>query len=280
MGFRYPKLLVPALSATLICLFLSSCGKGYAGKIILAGSTSVEPFAELWAEAYAVTHPEVNVIIQGGGSSAGVESALTGTSDIGMSSRELKPEEEFDSGGQKILHIVPVAFDAIAVIANAKSPLTNITSAQLRNLFAGHIDKLDARPVTVVTREEGSGTRKSFEESVMKAPGSKTMERISNSALVQDSNGAIREIVAGDPNAIGYISLGLVDKRVKPLAIDNILPTVETIKNGNYKIVRRFLFVLKTRNNPLSEDFIKFCLSPEGQNLVAKKGLIKIKETK
>ena len=276
MGFRYLKSLIPALLTAIICLSLSSCGKGHAGKIILAGSTSVQPFPELWAEAYAVKHPEINVIVQGGGSSAGIESALTGTSDIGTSSRELKSEEEFASGGQKKLQIVPVAFDGIAVIVNVKSPLTNISNKNLRELFSGHLNRIDNRPLTVVTREEGSGTRTSFQESVMKVPGSKTTERISNSALVQDSSGAIREIVAGDPNAIGYISLGLVDKRVKPLTVDNILPTVKTVKNGNYKIVRRFLFVLKTRNNPLSEDFIKFCLSPEGQDLVAKKGLIKI----
>jgi phosphate transport system substrate-binding protein len=276
MGFRYPKLLVPALSTALICFSLSSCGQGRTGKIILAGSTSVQPFAELWSEAYAVKHPEVNVIVQGGGSSAGIESALTGTSDIGTSSRELKPEEEFDSGGQKKLQIIPVAFDGIAIIVNVKSHLTNISSAQLRELFAGHINRIDNQPLTVVTREDGSGTRASFQESVMKVPGSKTTERISNSALVQDSNGAIREIVAGDPNAIGYISLGLTDKRVRALSVDNIPPTVTTVKNGSYKIVRRFLFVLKNRNNPLSEDFIKFCLSPEGQDLIAKKGLIKV----
>lgn len=278
MGFRYPKSPVIAFLAAFICLSLSSCGKGHAGKIILAGSTSVQPFAELWTEAYAVKHPEVSVIVQGGGSSAGIESALTGTSDIGTSSRELKPEEEFDAGGQEKLRIVPVAFDGIAVIVNVKSPLSNISSEKLRELFSGHINRIDNQPLTVVTREEGSGTRTSFQESVMSVPGSKTTERISNSALVQDSNGAIREIVAGDPNAIGYISLGLVDKRVKPLTVDHVLPTVKTVKNGSYKIVRRFLFVLKTRNNPLSEDFIKFCLSPEGQDLVAKKGLIKVTE--
>ncbi len=276
MSFRYPKSLVSILLTTLICLSLSSCGKGHAGKIILAGSTSVQPFAELWAEAYAVKHPEVNVIIQGGGSSAGIESAFTSTSDIGTSSRELKPEEEFNSGRQKRLQIVPVAFDGIAVIVNVNSPLINLSSEQLRDLFAGHITKINNWPITVVTREEGSGTRASFQESVMKVPESGKTERISNSALVQDSNGAVREIVAGDPNAIGYISLGLVDKRVRALSIDNVLPTVETVKKGSYKIVRRFLFVLKTRDNPLSENFIKFCLSPEGQNLVAKKGLIKV----
>ncbi len=277
MSFRHPKFPVFVFLAALICLSLCSCGKGHAGKIILAGSTSVQPFAELWAEAYAVKHPEINVIVQGGGSSAGIESALTGTSDIGMSSRELKPEEEYDATGQKRLQIVPVAFDAIAVIVNVKSPLTGITSEQLRELFCGH-NRIDNQPLTVVTREEGSGTRTSFQESVMKTPGSKTTEQISNSALVQDSNGAIREIVAGDPNAIGYISLGLVDKRVRPLAVDNVPPDVKTVKNGRYKIVRRFLFVLKNRNNPLSEDFIRFCLSPEGQDLVKKKGLIGIAE--
>ena len=172
MRFRYPKFLVPVLSTALICLSLSSCGKGHAGKIILAGSTSVQPFAELWADAYAVKHPETNVIIQGGGSSAGVESALTGTSNIVTSSRELKPYEEFDSNGQRRLQIVPVAFDGIAVVVNVKSPLTNISSEQLRSLFAGQIDKLNNQPLTVVTREEGSGTRTSFQESVMKVPGS------------------------------------------------------------------------------------------------------------
>ncbi|MFH2069255.1 MAG: phosphate ABC transporter substrate-binding protein [Candidatus Omnitrophota bacterium] len=276
MGFRYPKSLVPALLTTLFCLSLSSCGKGRAEKLIVAGSNSAYSYVEFLAEIYTVKQPKINVIVQGGGSSAGIESALTGTSNIGMSSRELKPKEEFEAGGKVKLQKVPFAFDVIAVIVNANSPLTNISSEQLRNLFAGHINKIDNWPLTVVTREEGSGTRASFEESVMKAPGSKKTDRISNSALVQDSNGTIREIVAGDPNAIGYISLGLVDKRVKTLSVDNVIPTAETVKNGSYKIAHRFLFLLKTRNNPPAEDFIKFCLSPEGQNLLAKKGLIEV----
>ena len=276
---RYLKSPVPVLLTALICLSLSSCGKSHTAKLILAGSTSVQPFAELWAESYAVKHPEINVIVQGGGSSAGIESALTGIADIGMSSRELKPEEKLAPDGQKRLQIVPVAFDGIAVIVNINSPSTNLTNEQLRGLFEGHITEINNWPITVVTREEGSGTRTSFQESVMKAPGSEKTERISNSALVQDSNGAVREIVAKDPNAIGCISLGLVDKRVRALSIDNVHPTMETVKNQKYKIVRRFLFVRKNRDNPLAEDFINFCLSPEGQDLIAKKGLIKIKNS-
>ncbi|MBU2495272.1 MAG: phosphate ABC transporter substrate-binding protein [Candidatus Omnitrophota bacterium] len=276
MGFRYPIL---ALLTALTCLSLSSCGKNHAGKLILAGSNSVQPYAALLAEAYEVKNPEVKVTVQGGGSSTGVKSALTGTSDIGTCSREMTPEEEFDSNGERKLEKVVFALDVISIIANVNSPLTNISSEQLRNLFAGRINRIDNYPITIITREEGSGTRASFEKSVMKAPGSKKTDRISNSALVQDSNGAIREIVAGDPHAVSYLSLGLVDKRVKTLSVDNVRPTGETVKNGSYKIVHRFLFLLKTRNNPLAEDFIKFCLSPEGQDLVAKKGLIKVTES-
>ncbi|MFH0796641.1 MAG: phosphate ABC transporter substrate-binding protein [Candidatus Omnitrophota bacterium] len=276
MTLHHLKSTTSLLITIVICSFLSSCAKHTGKKLILAGSTSVQPFAELWAEAYTAKHPEAKVVVQGGGSSAGIESALTGVSDIGMSSRELQPDEESDSNGQKKLSKVLVALDAIAIIANASSSLADLSSEQLRDLFAGRISKIDNLPITVVTREEGSGTRKSFEETVMRVPGSKKSERISNSALVQDSNGAVREIVAGDPNAVGYISLGLVDKRVKPLAIDGILPTVETVKDKRYGIFRPFLFILKNRNNPLAEDFINFCLSEEGQDIVAKKGLIKI----
>ena len=265
-------LLVSFLSAGLV-----SCKRNYEKKIILAGSNSVQPFAGLWAEVYGEKHPDVKVIVQGGGSSAGVEAVLIGISDIGMSSRELKPEEEFNPDGTKRLEKVAVAYDAIAVIANASSHLTDLTLDQLRMLFAGQINYLDGQRITVVTREEGSGTRKSFEEAIMKLPGQKTGERISNYAIVQDSNGAIRETVAGDPAAIGYISLGLLDKRVKALSVNEVYPSMENIRNKKYKLVRAFLFVMKNRNNRLAEDFIEFCLSDEGQELVAKKGLVKVK---
>ena len=90
-------------------------------------------------------------------------------------------------------------------------------------------------PIVLVTREEGSGTRESFQKFVM------GKEDISLEALVQDSNGAIRQVVASDPNAIGYISLGLVNEQVKALKISGVEPNLTNIDNGTIYIGSTFL---------------------------------------
>jgi phosphate transport system substrate-binding protein len=127
------------------------------------------------------------------------------------------------------------------------------------------------RTITVVTREEGSGTRGAFQELVMKK------ERIFKGAIVEDSNGTVREIVAGDPYSLGYISLGLVTERVKALNLDGVVASDENILNGQYKLVRPFLFVTNGPPSGEAKDFIDFVLSKPGQDLIKKQGLIPIK---
>jgi phosphate transport system substrate-binding protein len=149
----------------------------------------------------------------------------------------------------------------------------NLPLATLRQIFAGQIKDwaalgLKPHSLHVITREEGSGTRTAFEELVM------GKLEITPTALVQDSNGAVREIVAHDPYAIGYISCGLVDCQVKALAIDGVLPTGPNIKKNIYKLTRRFLFVTAQQPTGLAQEFCSFVLSPQGQNLLEKEGLI------
>ena len=206
--------------------------------LCIAGSTSVQPFAEKLAEIYMQRHPGARVDVQGGGSSAGIYAATHGAADLGASSRELLGEE-------KKLVEIPIAFDGIAVIVHPSNPLTNITLAQIRAIFSGAVKDwralgLPPHAIDLITREEGSGTREAFEHLVM------GKQEITPAALVQDSNGSVREIVAGDPYSLGYISAGLVDHRVKALAIDGVLPTRENIKTHAYKLVRRFLLVART----------------------------------
>jgi len=100
---------------------------------------------------------------------------------------------------------------------------------------------------------------------------------ISDEALVEDSNGSVREIVAHDPNAIGYISYGIVDERVKALKIGGIEPNLETIKKKKYRLTRPFLFVTRVEPQGLAKDFIKFILSPGGQKILEKEGLVGIR---
>ncbi|NPV08272.1 MAG: phosphate ABC transporter substrate-binding protein [Anaerolineae bacterium] len=265
--------------AFLWCALATSLGAcvpssgGTAGGIVLAGSTSVQPFAELLAEEYAREHPSEPVInIQGGGSTAGIEAALSGTAEIGMSSRALR-EAELAEG----LSYQPIAYDAIAVVVHQDNPISSLTSEQVRQIFSGEITTWSQlggpeRPITLITREEGSGTRGAFEELLMQD------SRISDRALRQDSNGAVRVIVNSDPAAIGYMSLGIVGTFVKPVALDGVQPTTRAAIEGEYALVRPFLFVWRGELSPPARKFVDYCLSPPAQGILSGEGLIPVEE--
>jgi phosphate transport system substrate-binding protein len=253
----------------LLAIFTAGCARGVSNKeIILAGSTSIEPFADKWAEVYMEKYPDTVVNVQGGGSSAGIQAAQSGVADIGTSSRELKPEEED-------LNKIVVAYDGLAIIVNSTNKISNLASGQVEQIFAGRIRNWkelggEDKVITVVTREEGSGTRSAFQELVMEK------ERIFKGSIVQDSNGTVREIVTNDPNAIGYISLGLVNDKVKALNLDGIVVSDENIINKKYKLVRPFLFVTREAPAGKVKSFIDFVLSGDGQDLIKEEGLIPV----
>lgn len=259
------------LMVTLVGL-AAGCRRGPAtgASITLAGSTSVQPFAELLAEEYmAKGKPSINV--QGGGSSAGIQAAETGAAQIGMSSRELKPDEQ-----AQLVETV-IAQDAIAVVVHPSNPVGALSLEQTRQIFSGQVTNWRAvggpdKPIHAVTREEGSGTRGAFQELVM------GKSDINPGSIVQDSNGAVRQVVADDPNAIGYISLGLVNEQVKPVSVGKVPPTHENVVDGSYALKRPFLFVQKGPQSAAAESFIKYTLSPEGQQLLVSEGLVPAKK--
>ncbi|MBM4338529.1 MAG: phosphate ABC transporter substrate-binding protein [Deltaproteobacteria bacterium] len=234
--------------------------------ITVAGSTSVEPFAELLAEEYMHHRPRSHIYVQGGGSTAGIQAVRTGAAHIGMSSRHLISKEQD-------LYSVIIAQDAIAIIVNPNNPVRDLTLVQVREIYSGKIRNWKEvggkeRPIILVTREEGSGTREAFQKMVM------GKEEIALEALVQDSNGAIRQVVTGDPYAIGYISLGIVNERVRALKISGVEPALENIQTGRYQLVRPFLFVMREEPSGEAKAFLDFVMSPEAQRLLSTEGLI------
>ncbi len=137
------------------------CQRRQAG-ITVAGSTSVEPFAEMLAEEYMLKHPQSHIYVQGGGSTAGIEAVRTHAANIGMSSRSLLP-------GEKDLYAVTIAKDAIAIIVNPKNPIHDLSLTQIRQIFSGKIRNWkeiggNPHPIILVSREEGSGTREVLPE--------------------------------------------------------------------------------------------------------------------
>lgn len=254
----------------LFFLLNGGCQRSKAG-ITIAGSTSVEPFAELLAEEYMIRNPHAHIYVQGGGSTAGIEAVKSHAANIGMSSRSLM-------GTEKSLYAVTIAKDAIAVIVHPKNPVEDLPLVKIRDIFSGKIRNWKAlggqdHPITLVIREEGSGTREAFQKLVMGE------EEISLEALVQDSNGAIRQVVSGDPNAIGYISLGLVNEKVKALRISGVEPNVKNIETGRYHLVRPFLFVFNSEPTGEVKAFLDFVRCQEAQELLCKEGLVSILST-
>ncbi|MEW5902077.1 MAG: phosphate ABC transporter substrate-binding protein [Acidobacteriota bacterium] len=257
------------MALALMMAFIAGCSRQTRKRgLTVAGSTSVQPFADRWAEVYMLENRGRMVNVQGGGSSAGIQAARSGAADIGTSSRELRPEEK------DLLEMI-VAWDGLAVIVHPQNPIADLNLLQVRNIFAGYIRNWPEvggakNGINVVTREEGSGTRGAFQELVM----GKT--RIFKGAIVQDSNGTVREIVAHDPHSIGYISLGLVNEKVKAVSLEGIAPTYANIDAKQYRLIRPFLFVISGPPKPMAQEFINFVLSRKGQDLIKKEGLIPV----
>lgn len=246
---------------------LSGCSQKSDSDIVIAGSTSVQPYTEVLAEEYMILHPGTEIDIQGGGSAAGIAAAQSGIADIGMSSRSLKDEE-------KGLWYVEIARDGLAVIVNPANSVQDLTLDQIRDIYAETITTWNevggpSSKIHVIAREEGSGTRSAFTDLVM----GKTTE-ITPRAIVQDSNGAVRQLVADDPNAIGFISLGLVNEKVKALELGGVAATRENVENGSYKLSRPFLFVSLSEPTGLTKEFVDYILSVEGQEILMNEGLI------
>jgi phosphate transport system substrate-binding protein len=247
---------------------VSGCGQSREG-ITLAGSTAFQPFAEKLADQYMTAHPEVSITIQGGGSALGIQSAQSGAAQIGMADLVTLPKE---ADGLKS---IVVARDGIAVVVNPANTVAGLTLQQVKGIFSGSVKNWKEvggadHAIAVISREAGSGTRSSFEQIIGGVS-------LTGDALIQDSNGTIRETVANDAHAIGYLSHGLINEKIKPVAVDGATCCEKDIVAGSYKLVRPVFLMYKAEASPACLAFLDYMLSAEAQALLQSNGLIRAK---
>ena len=242
------------------------------GSISMSGSTSMEKFANALCESFMEKYPDVNVTVEFTGSSAGVESVLSGKCDIGNSSRNLKDEEKEKGAVENI-----VAIDGIAVAVDPNNTINDLTKDQLVSIYTGKVKNWSEvggsnMPIVVVGREAGSGTRGAFEE-ILK------VEDQCVYANELDSTGAVMAKVASTPGAIGYVSLDAVDDSVIAVKLDGVEANAENIKAGTYFLNRPFVMATKgeiSEQNELVKTLFDYIYSEEGQSVAAGVGLITV----
>ena len=242
------------------------------GSVSMSGSTSMEKLANAVAESFMEKYPNVTVTAEFTGSSAGIESVLAGSVDIGNSSRNLKEDEKSAGAVENI-----VAIDGIAVVTDPANKIEDLTKDQLVSIYTGETKNWsevggDDQAIVVVGREAGSGTRGAFEELLDIADACVYANEL-------DSTGAVMAKVASTPGAIGYVSLDVVDDSVKALKLDGVDATEENIKAGNYALSRPFVMATKgeiSEQKTEVQALFDSLSSDEGKALIKSVGLITV----
>ncbi|QTA37788.1 phosphate ABC transporter substrate-binding protein PstS family protein [Thermosipho ferrireducens] len=248
--------------------------------LVIKGSNTVFPIAQLWIEKFKKMYPDVEVTLEGAGSSTGIAALFNGTADIANSSRWLK-EKELKKMSEKGKYFIPivVGYDGIAIIVNQELNINEISLEILSKIYTGKIrywnqvnPNLPKKRITVYSRNTASGTYETFEKKVLN-----NLKMAPWVRLVESTQFEI-ESVAKNPYAIAYVGVGYVTEKVKVLKIGGVLPTKSNILTGKYPISRPlFMFIDATKGYPESgviKNYITFALSKEGQELVEKAGYV------
>jgi phosphate transport system substrate-binding protein len=262
--------------------------------IKLAGSTTVKPIAVASATAFMNEFSGTTITVSGGGSGTGYGNVIDGVIDIGMASREPSQTEinrMQERGKPMWLH--PIALDAVCVVvnptvANSSYPI-NLTLELVGEIFAGNIaqwDEIDENlapePIVVFTRPDSSGTRGTFEEFCMEPWN----YNIVDSALVQEGNPDMVSAVSNTPYSIGYVGFGFLSDQLYAISMaktgsnEYYAPTTTTLASFAYPMSRYLYFITDSRPEAgsLTDRFIHYILSPEGQTIVEMEGFIPLPE--
>ncbi|MCB0718756.1 MAG: phosphate ABC transporter substrate-binding protein [Bacteroidetes bacterium] len=249
------------------------------------GSDTLVNVAQAWAEAYREVNPNTAVAVTGGGSGTGIAALINGTVDIANASRQMKPEEielAKEHGHNPVEFIV--GYDALAIFLNPANPITEITIAQLRDIYgeSGSAEKWTDLGITVpgckdqeivrVSRQNNSGTYAYFQEDVL---GEGNDFRLGS----RDMHGSkdVVDLVANTACAIGYSGLAYATEEVHMPCVSKdggecVAPSTETAVDGTYPIARPLF--MYTENTPQGEvkQYMDWILSDAGQCLIQEKG--------
>jgi phosphate transport system substrate-binding protein len=255
--------------------------------IVVSGSATVFPVVINASKTFRAARPDVKIKIRAAGSSSGIKAAGSGIAAIGMSSRDLKSDEKAQYPD---LVTTVIGRDGLALIVNAKNPVTALTKEQVRDIYVGKIvnwsdvggSELPIQTVSLVSKHgtyEVFGNYFKLEikqgETTANFREQGAAEYGQASAQLVESNLETLVVVAGKANAIGFAPVGIAKRfadksgRIKLLGLDGKTPSNETVASGDYPLQRPLLLITNGQPTGTVKSFIDFVLSKDGQAIVA-----------
>jgi len=246
------------------------------GKLVITGSSTMAPLVSEMGKRFESLHPGTRIDVQTGGSSRGIADAVNGLADIGMASRAFKPQE-------KDLYGWVIAHDGITIILHKDNPIQTLTDDQIKGIYTGIITNwktvggLDA-PITVVNKAEGRSTLELFLHYF-----TLSNRDITAHVVIGDNEQGIKT-VAGNPHAIGYVSIGTAQYDathgipIRLLPLQHIPATIDTVREGLFPLSRPLTLVTKFPPAGLLKTFIDFAQSAQVNDLILKQYFVPIHE--
>lgn len=232
--------------------------------LTLSGSTAMQPLLSELVNAFQSQHPNAIVSVQAVNSTWGVHQIRSARGEPVLGAVSTAPPAD--------VWAAPIAQDAVALIVHPSNPLQDLTWTRLQDLFGGRLWRwsdlgvqVSEDEIVVVSREEGSGTRAVFESRVMEG------RPVVPTAVVMPGSEAVVQFVATHPGAIGYVSRGQVTSQVKVLDVEGVSPSPDTVADHSYGLAQPFYLIALQEPTGVARQFVDFCLSPEGQALVARR---------
>lgn len=276
------QLLIPLAIALTSCVWLQGCSSSNTaatnntnqppGKLVLTGSSTIAPLTAEISKRFESGHPGVRVDVQSGGSSRGITDARQGVADIGMVSRALKPEE-------KDLKAFSIARDGVTVILHKENPVQSLSDKQIVDIYTGKVTNWQQvggqdRAITVVSKAEGRSTLELF-TNYFKLKNTDIKAQV----VIGENEQGIKT-VAGNPNAIGYVSIGSAENSaankvpIKLLPVNGVAATTANVQNSTFPISRPLNLVTKTEPQGLAKEFIDFAQSQQVSDIVKKQNFV------
>jgi phosphate transport system substrate-binding protein len=233
-----------------------------AGTATASGSTALLPLVTKAAGLYHGTCPAATITVSGGGSSTGLANVAAGTSDIGDSDVPASDAKTIDP---TTLTDHQVAIVVFAVVVNPKTTVTNLTLKQVQDIFSGKVtswkDVGGANlPVTLIERKPGSGTRLTFDKTIMRG-----IAESPTPASTQDSTQLVVQGVASADGGVSYVSAASADATVVPVTLDGVKPGVDGVKAGTYPFFSHEHMYTKGAGSALARSFIAYILASNFQ---------------